>query len=306
MKRVLFTTTALVALSGAAYADVNWSGSASLQYNDGSNGGPAEGINSTVELGISMSNSGGFTASVAADVEEMNGITGADVDITTPIASIHYGEVVEAANSAYSETDGLSGIGSDEFTAGSSAVLLSASTGGMTVGFSDSRALDGSASSFGISGSLGGVSFGIGSKDDDYGISASGNALGGTISVASEEVAGVALTGVEMTLPLGDLSLTVSLADNEFWGASVSTTLAGATLSAGTDSDESTQVGISTKIAGGFDLAADFDTDNGTELQLSYSLTDSATVAVSYNEDKDRDDDDDYTPGTQAKISCNV
>ena len=305
MKRVLFTTTALVALSGAAYADVNWSGSASLQYNDGSNGGPAEGINSTVELGISMSNSGGFTASVAADVEEMNGITGADVDITTPIASIHYGEVVEAANSAYSETDGLSGIGSDEFTAGSSAVLLSASTGGMTVGFSDRRALDGSASSFGISGSLGGVSFGIGSKDDDYGISASGNALGGTISVASEEVAGVALTGVSMTLPLGDLSLTVSLADNEFWGASVSTTLAGATLSAGTDSDESTQVGISTKIAGGFDLAADFDTDNGTELQLSYSLTDSATVAVSYNEDKDRDDDDDYTPGTQAKISFN-
>ena len=305
MKRVLFTTTALVALSGAAYADVNWSGSASLQYNDGSNGGPAEGINSTVELGISMSNSGGFTASVAADVEEMNGITGADVDITTPIASIHYGEVVEAANSAYSETDGLSGIGSDEFTAGSSAVLLSASTGGMTVGFSDSRALDGSASSFGISGSLGGVSFGIGSKDDDYGISASGNALGGTISVASEEVAGVALTGVSMTLPLGDLSLTVSLADNEFWGASVSTTLAGATLSAGTDSDESTQVGISTKIAGGFDLAADFDTDNGTELQLSYGLTDSATVAVSYNEDKDRDDDDDYTPGTQAKISFN-
>lgn len=300
MKRVLFTTTALVALSGAAYADVNWSGSASLQYNDGSNGGPAEGINSTVELGISMSNSGGFTASVAADVEEMNGITGADVDITTPIASIHYGEVVEAANSAYSETDGLEGIGSDEFTAGSSAVLLSASTGGMTVGFSDSRTLDGSASSFGISGSLGGVSFGIGSKDDDYGISASGNALGGTISVASEEVAGVALTGVSMTLPLGDLSLTVSLADNEFWGASVSTSLAGATLSAGTDSNDSTQVGISTKIAGGFDLAADFDTDNGTELQLSYGLSDSASVAVSYNEDKDRDDDDDYTPGTQA------
>ena len=108
-----------------------------------------------------------------------------------------------------------------------------------------------------------------------------------------------------MTLPLGDLSLTVSLADNEFWGASVSTSLAGATLSAGTDSNDSTQVGISTKIAGGFDLAADFDTDNGTELQLSYDLSDSASVAVSYNEDKDRDDDDDYTPGTQAKISFN-
>lgn len=302
MKRVLFTTTALVALSGAAYADVNWSGSASLQYNDGSNGGPAEGINSTIELGLSMSNSGGFTASVSADMEEGGSITGSDVDITTPIASIHYGEIVEAANSAYSETDGLEGIGSDELTG---AVLLQASTGGMTVGFSDSRALDGSASSFGISGSLGGVSFGIGSKDDDYGISASGNALGGTISVASEEVAGVAKTGVSLTVPVGDLSLTVSAADDEFWGASVSTSLAGATLSAGTDSNEDTQVGISTTLAGGFGLAADFDTGNGTELQLSYSLSDSATVTVSYNEDKDRDDDDDYTPGTQAQISFN-
>lgn len=302
MKRVLFTTTALVALSGAAYADVNWSGSASLQYNDGSNGGPAEGINSTIELGLSMSNSGGFTASVSADMEEGGSITGSDVDITTPIASIHYGEIVEAANSAYSATDGLEGVGADDLT---NAVLLQASTGGMTVGFSDSRALDGSASSFGISGSLGGVSFGIGSKDDDYGISASGNALGGTISVASEEVAGVAKTGVSLTVPLGDLSLTVSAADDEFWGASVSTSLAGATLSAGTDSNEDTQVGISTTLAGGFGLAADFDTGNGTELQLSYSLSDSATVTVSYNEDKDRDDDDDYTPGTQAQISFN-
>ena len=305
MKRVLFTTTALVALSSAAYADVNWSGSASLQYNDGSNGGPAEGINSTIELGISMSNSGGFTASVSADVEEGGSITGSDVDITTPIASIHYGEIVEAANSAYTETDGLEGLGSDEFTASGAAVLLQASTGGMTVGFSDDRSLDGSASSFGISGSLGGVSFGIGSKDDDYGISASGNALGGTISVASEEVAGVAKTGVSLTVPLGDLSLTVSAADDEFWGASVSTSLAGATVSAGTDSNDDTQVGISTTLAGGFGLAADFDTGNGTELQLSYSLSDSATVTVSYNEDKDRDDDDDYTPGTQAQISFN-
>jgi len=170
------------------------------------------------------------------------------------------------------------------------------------------------------------VSFGIGSKDDDYGISASGNALGGTISVASEEVAGVAKTGVSLTVPLGDLSLTVSAADDEFWGASVSTSLAGATVSAaddefwgasvstslagatvsaGTDSNDDTQVGISTTLAGGFGLAADFDTGNGTELQLSYSLSDSATVTVSYNEDKDRDDDDDYTPGTQAQISFN-
>lgn len=305
MKQVLFTTTALVAFSGAAMADVTWSGSAALMYNDGA-GEAAEGINSDIDLDVSMSNGGGYTASVSAAMEGGDSITGEDIDITTPVVSIHYGEVVEAANSAYSDTDGLSGLGSDEFTSadGSGAALLvTASTGGMTVGFSDDATVDGSESSFGISGDLGGLSFGIGSKDEDWGISASGSALGGTISVASEEVDGTAGTGVSMTLPLGDMSLTVSATDGDFWGASVSTSLAGASISAGTDSNDDTQFGISTTLAGGFGLAADYDTDNGTELALSYSLSDSATLTVSYNEDLDEDNDDDNEAGTEAKIA---
>ena len=305
MKHVLFTTTALVALSGAAMADVTWSGSASLGYNDGT-GVMAEGINTDIDLDVTMSNAGGYSASISAAMEGGGDITGEDIAVTTPVASIHYGEVVEAANSAYSDTDGLSGLGSDEFSAADgsgAAVLISASTGGMTVGFSDDATVDGSASSFGISGDLGGVSFGIGSKGDDWGISASGSAMGGSISVASEEVDGTAGTGVSLTLPLGDMSMTVSATDADFWGASVSTALAGATISAGTDSNDDTQFGLSTSIAGGFGLAADFDTDNGTELQLSYALSDSATLTVSYNEDLDEDDDDDYEPGTEAKIA---
>jgi hypothetical protein len=305
MKHVIFTTTALVALSGAAMADVTWSGSASLGYNDGT-GVMAEGINTDIDLDVTMSNAGGYSASISAAMEGGAAITGEDIAITTPVVSIHYGEVVEAANSAYSDTDGLSGLGSDEFTSedgSGAAVLISASTGGMSVGFSDDSTIDGSASSFGISGDLGGVSFGIGSKGDDWGISASGSAMGGSISVASEEVDDVAGTGVSLTMPLGDMSLTVSATDGDFWGASVSTALAGATISAGTDSNDDTQFGLSTTIAGGFGLAADFDTDNGTELALSYALSDSATLSVSYNEDLDEDDDDDYEPGTEAKLA---
>ena len=302
MKHVLFTTTALVALSGTAFADVTWSGSAALSYNDGS-GVMAEGMNTDIDLDVTMSNAGGYSASISAAMEGGESITGEDISITTPVATINYGEVVEAANSAYSDTDGLAGLGSDEFTAedgSGAAILVSASTGGMTVGFSDDATVDGSASSFGISGDLGGVSFGIGSKDEDWGISASGSAMGGTISVASEEVGGESATGVSVTVPLGDMSMTVSATDGDFWGASVSTSLAGATISAGTDSNDDTQFAISTTIAGGFGLAADFDTDNGTELALSYSLSDSATLTVSYNEDLDEDDDDDYEPGTEA------
>jgi hypothetical protein len=305
MKHVLFTTTALVALSGAAMADVTWSGSASLGYNDGT-GVMAEGINTDIDLDVSMSNAGGYSASISAAMEGGGAITGEDIAITTPVVSIHYGEVVEAANSAYSDTDGLNGLGSDEFTSedgSGAAVLISASTGGMSVGFSDDATIDGSGSSFGISGDLGGVSFGIGSKGDNWGISASGSAMGGSISVASEEVEDEAATGVSLTMPLGDMSLTVSATDGDFWGASVSTALAGATISAGTDSNDDTQFGLSTTIAGGFGLAADFDTDNGTELALTYSLSDSATLSVSYNEDLDEDDDDDYEPGTEAKLA---
>jgi len=305
MKHVLFTTTALVALSGAAMADVTWSGSASLGYNDGT-GTKAEGINTDIDLDVNMSNAGGYSASISAAMEGEGSITGSDIAITTPVVAIHYGEVVEAANSAYSDTDGLSGLGSDEFTSedgSGAAVLISASTGGMSVGFSDDATIDGSGSSFGISGDLGGVSFGIGSKGDDWGISASGSAMGGSISVASEEVDGTAGTGVSLTLPLGDMSMTVSATDGDFWGASVSTALAGATISAGTDSNDDTQFGLSTTIAGGFGLAADFDTDNGTELALSYALSDSATLTVSYNEDLDEDDDDDNTAGTEAKLA---
>jgi hypothetical protein len=302
MKHVLFTTTALVALSGAAMADVTWSGSASLGYNDGT-GVMAEGINTDIDLDVTMSNAGGYSASISAAMEGGGAITGEDIAVTTPVVSINYGEVVEAANSAYSDTDGLAGLGSDEFTGSGAAVLISASTGGMTVGFSDDSSVDGSGSSFGISGDLGGVSFGIGSKGDDWGISASGSAMGGSISVASEEVDDASATGVSLTMPLGDMSLTVSATDGDFWGASVSTALAGATISAGTDSNDDTQFGLSTTIAGGFGLAADFDTDNGTELALTYALSDSATLSVSYNEDLDEDDDDDYEPGTEAKLA---
>jgi hypothetical protein len=283
-------------------ADVTWSGSASLGYNDGT-GVMAEGINTDIDLDVTMSNAGGYSASISAAMEGGGAITGEDIAITTPVVSINYGEVVEAANSAYSDTDGLAGLGSDEFNGSGAAVLISASTGGMTVGFSDDSSVDGSGSSFGISGDLGGVSFGIGSKGDDWGISASGSAMGGSISVASEEVASTSATGVSLTMPLGDMSLTVSATDGDFWGASVSTALAGATISAGTDSNDDTQFGLSTTIAGGFGLAADFDTDNGTELALTYALSDSATLSVSYNEDLDADDDDDYEPGTEAKLA---
>jgi hypothetical protein len=295
---------------------VTWSGTATLGYNDGHKDGKADGINSDIDLDVKLSNSGGYSATISANIDTpLNDddtshlVIGEDIDIVTPVASIHYGEVVEAANSAYADLDNMDAIGSDEFTGDSdtdisAAILITASAGGMTVAYSDDATMaGGDSSSFGISGDVGGVSFGIGSKGDDWGISASGSAMGGTISIASGEVDGDAETGVSVTVPLADVSLTVSATDGDDWGASISTTVQGASISAGTDNSEDNQFSLSTDIAGGFNLAVDFDTSDGSAVGLSYSLSDSATLSVSYYEDLPEDDDGPQTSGTEAKLA---
>ena len=52
--------------------------------------------------------------------------------------------------------------------------------------------------------------------------------LDGTIAVASEEVDGESETGVSVSVPLGEMSVTVSATDGDDWKAGVSTSLAGA------------------------------------------------------------------------------
>jgi len=312
MKHVLFTTTALVVLgSTSAFADVTWSGSADLSYNDG-NESLQDGINLDVDLDVTLSNAGGYTATLSGAMENGQNLMAEDLTITTPVATINYGEVVEAANSAYSDVSGMSGLGDDEFTGNDMAILITASAGGMTIGYSDDSAMEGEDenASFGLSGNLGGVSFGIGSKGDDWGISASGSALGGSIAVASEEVDGEAETGVAVTVPLGEMSVTVSATDDDDWEAAVSTTFAGAAVTASVNDDEQSEFGLSTTIAGGFGLSVayesgtedDSEDGNGTQVALSYSLSDSASLTVSYNEDMDGDDDDDYDAGTSASL----
>ena len=294
-----------------------------MSYNDGNmdsaEGSLPDGVNLDVDLDVTLSNAGGFSATLSgameggADAGDLN-LKAEDFAVSTPVVSINVGEVVEAANSAYSDISGMEGLGDDEFTgiAEGGAVLVSASAGGMTIGYSDDKAMEGDElnASFGLSGDLGGVAFGIGSKGDDWGISASGSALGGTIAVASEDVAGAAETGVEVTVPLGDMSVTVSATDDDDWEAGVSTSIAGASISASINDEEQSEFGLSTAIAGGFTLTvayesgteADSEDGNGTQVALEYALSDSASLTVSYNEDMDGDDDDDYDAGTSASI----
>jgi hypothetical protein len=319
MKHVLFTTTALVVLgSTSAFADVTWSGSADLSYNDG-NESMADGINLDVDLDVTLSNAGGYAATLSGAMESGGNLAADDFAVTTPVVSINVGEVAEAANSAYSDISGMAGLGSDEFTGedtddeegGDGAILISASAGGMSVAYSDTKSMSGdeTMSSFGISGDLGGVSFGIGSKGDDWGISASGTALGGTIAVASEEVDGESETGVSVSVPLAGNSITVSATDGDDWKIGVSTNLSGAAITASINDDEQSELSLSTSVEEftltvAYESGTDEDSldGNGTQVALSYDLSDSASLTISYNEDMDANDDDDYDAGTSASI----
>jgi hypothetical protein len=321
MKHVLFTTTALVVLgSTSAFADVTWSGSADLSYNDGNitvndDGEQTmpDGINLDVDLDVALSNAGGYTATLSGAMESGGNLKAEDFAVTTPVVSINVGEVAEAANSAYSDISGMAGLGDDEFTGadGNGAILISASAGGMSVAYSDDKAMSGDEemSSFGISGDLGGVSFGIGSKGDNWGISASGTALGGTIAVASEEVGGESETGVSVSVPLAGNSITVSATDGDDWKIGVSTNLSGAAITASINDNEQSELSLSTSVEE-FTLTVayesgteeDSEDGNGTQVALSYDLSDSASLTISYNEDMDANDDDDYDAGTSASI----
>ena len=288
---------------------------------DSEEGSLPDGINVDVDLDVTLSNAGGYSATLSGAMESGGALAAEDLSVTTPIVTINVGEVVEAANSAYSDVAGMTGLGDDEFEgedidgddSADGAIRLEAGAGGMTLAYSDTKSMSGddSFSSFGLSGNLGGVAFGIGSKGDDWGISASGSALGGTIAVASEDTeSGGEITGVAVTVPLGDMSVTVSATDDDDWEAAVETSVAGASISASINDEEQSEFGLSTAIAGGFTLTVAYESGtedepeagNGTQVALEYALSDSATLTVSYNEDMDGDDDDDFDAGTSASI----
>ena len=109
MKKALLTTTALVALSGAAFADsvavvnggtshhthsptIVFHGVANVKYNVPLKAvaGPApEGaVSSDVDLDVTMTSLGAYSATITYGMEG-NAIAGATVSVTTPLANIY-------------------------------------------------------------------------------------------------------------------------------------------------------------------------------------------------------------------------
>ena len=149
MKKALLTTTALVALNGAAFASsidtpvnsassthhthsaatIVWSGDANIKYNvplKATAGQSVDGVvASDVDLDVTMTSAGSYSATISAGIEggaqEKLG-PNATVTVTTPMFNVSVGTDDAAGGAAggadasdlYADIDHMTGIGTDE------------------------------------------------------------------------------------------------------------------------------------------------------------------------------------------------
>jgi len=110
MKRILLASTALVALAGAAAAEVTWDGDAEIGYNDDFDDGFFWSVGLTLNLSMELDN--GLTASVTGDVgteSDTDPASHSDIDLgdivvtlASETASLSYGDTPPAADAFWS------------------------------------------------------------------------------------------------------------------------------------------------------------------------------------------------------------
>jgi hypothetical protein len=304
MKKLLLTTTALAGMTGAAVADVSFSGGANINYKT-AEGTTDAAFSSDSNLTATMSNGGAYSASVGIGVGEAANAPGAAVTVTTPMATVTVAEGGDLADasSTFSKVAGMTAIGSTENE--DTDVSISASLGDISASFSSDLTMSSASASFGASGSMAGLAFTFGSENENMGISLSGSALGGTVKVAMEEIGANSNSGISIAIPVAaDTTLTLNADDTsnvDGWSASIATTVNGASVTVGTDDAGATTVDVSAPIAGGATFVADYSTAaNSSEYGVSYDLGGGATFLLSHSEFTASDD---YALGTNIKLS---
>lgn len=241
MKNVLLTTTALVAFAGAAAADVSWSGSAEIGYNDeymdsleGTEGySDHENIYFDADIDVLLSSStdldNGYTATVSYGIDissdDVAGDNYPEISISNGMYSLSLGDT-GAASDHFSKVTGMSNGLAD--TDGESQVLradAAFATFEASVSYvvndyaeeSDDVTVTDEDLSFGVSGSFDAFTFGVGydleeheeagnqdsPTEDNWGVSAGFTFGAATISAAYASD-GIESMGVGVDYDLGN------------------------------------------------------------------------------------------------------
>lgn len=237
MKKILLSSAAIVAFAGAAAADVTFSGSAQLGYNDTE----VEGFYADADLDIKMSQelNNGWTASVKYGVELEDLNKGANqgfnadnnlvVSLTSEEFGLYYGEVSTAADSMWSSAgsmaqDGFSEQDDEEI------LKVTANVAGIEAAVSmiiEPTTNESAQTSAGFKGTFGNVTVGAAYQEEgtalsiapggqeDYnmaeifGLFASTSFGGADVAIAysSDQTADENSLGLEVSYPVGDVTL---------------------------------------------------------------------------------------------------
>ena len=279
-----------------------------------------------------MTSPGAYSATISAGIEggalEKLG-PNATVTVTTPMFNVSVGTDDAAggagggadASDLYADIDHMTGIGTDEDS--SDWYVSLPNFGGFTIAASGEKDMSTTAAknktSIGLTGSVGGLSITAGGMHKDAGISVATSLMGATVKVAAASIynatknKNVQEQGVQVDMPLGGMNLSVNSTTTDGtnnWGASISTTVAGFAVSAGTDSDEDNQFAISGPM-GPVTLVIDYDSSDSTETSakdatveagVTYAVpgTTGTTISASYSNDTDEDN---FDLGTQVKMA---
>jgi len=324
-------------------ATIVWTGDANIKYNvplvkttDGVKNKADGVVASDVDLDVTMTSPGAYSATISAGIEggalEKLG-PNATVTVTTPMFNVSVGTDDAQggagggadASDLYADIDHMTGIGTDEDA--SDWYISLPNFGGWTVAVSGEKdqaaIVDGKKNtertSVGLKGTVGGLSITAGGMHKDAGVSVSTSLMGATVKVAAASIyndtkkKNVQEQGVQVDMPLGGMNLSVNSTTTDGtnnWGASISTTVAGFAVSAGTDSDEDNQFKISGPM-GPVTLVIDYDSTDPTttdakdatiEAGVTYAVpgTTGTTISASYSNDPDEDN---FDNGTQVKMA---
>ena len=340
MKNVLLTTTALVAFAGAAAAEMSFSGSADIGYNDVINGGLF--ADTAFEFGGSVDLGDGYTASFdyGFDVDTSNGGSGLvwdlypTVEVTSPFGSLKGGDLGDAGASEYFYAD-RDGMALDVENHDSSArfdirALVEFGDFGLAVGGVDDGAGDLDGLSVGAGATFGNFTLGFGYDEADAALIADGaDTVNETIGVSLDTTFSGASIGlsyidnnVETSIGVAvgydvsaDLSVAAYYADNtvadDKYGVSVAYTMGALALDAYYDSGNGATVDtmgldVSYELMAGLTGYAGVYDDSITSVFYIggvYEINDSLSATVSYA-DANEISGPEFKDGTTVMLSA--
>ena len=322
MKRILLTSTALVAIAGAAAADISFSGEAEFSYND------ATGFGSAVEMTAAGSAAldNGMTASASLTLEDANTVSAGDISLSSDTASITYHVGMDGTGAAYigDELDvqgTLANIFEDSDSIVEDAgITASASLGGATISMSINAA---NAYQIGVSTDLGGTDLSLGfiEATGDFGaqMAGSASAVDYTLAFGSNDTYGLSASttagGADLSLDFGDAgweigasmamgpaTVGVTMDDTSAWEVSLDTSLEGVDL--GFTFDDASAWTMTAGVTAG-DVTVDFETDSASawSLDATYDMGNGVTAGIGTDSASEQYVEVDYDLGGGANLS---